>query len=530
MTTTAVHVATCADLVARARAAQQTWAGTPIRQRLRLVRALRHLIVTECDSLCAAVARDIGKPSEETLGGDLLAWADACRFLERRATSLLRPKRVPMSQRPLWMWGQADTVHRRPRGVVGIIGTWNYPLFLNGVQIVQALTAGNAVVWKPSEVAPSSAAALCSLLQRAGFSNGLVQMLEPTRENGPLLLEADIDHLVFTGAVATGRRIAARLGERLISSTLELSGCDAQLVLDDADVTLAARAAWFGATLNRGQTCIAPRRAFVDRSVYPAFCEELGKLTSTGTPVRLALGSQVRQAERLVQEALAEGGRLLGEDDQVASDQHKTLGGRDTLVPPIQEEGETRVSRPPSPLVTPRVVLDARPEMALCHEASFAPVLAVLPCDGIEDTLRMEARCPFALGASIFTRSPRRAEALASRLRAGMVTVNDVIVPTAHPATPFGGRGDSGWGVTQGAEGLLEMTVPQVVSVRTDRFRPHYGLAEGKGVAQQGELFRGLLESGHATTLGQRLRGWRRLLRALWNARTGGTPVPPKGA
>jgi aldehyde dehydrogenase (NAD+) len=103
-----------------------------------------------------------------------------------------------------------------------------------------------------------------------------------------------------------------------------------------------------------------------------------------------------------------------------------------------------------------------------------------------------------------------------------MITVNDVIVPTAHPATPFGGHGDSGWGVTQGAEGLLEMTVPQVVSVRTDRFRPHYDLAEGKGVAQQGELFRGLLESGHAPTLGQRLRGWRRMLGALWNGRKGG--------
>jgi acyl-CoA reductase-like NAD-dependent aldehyde dehydrogenase len=494
MTTTAVSVAPFADLVARARAAQPAWADTPIHLRLRPVRALRHLIVTECDSLCAAVARDIGKPSEETLGGDLLAWADACRFLERQAAGLLRPKRVPASQRPLWLWGQADTVYRRPRGVVGVIGTWNYPLFLNGVQIVQALTAGNAVVWKPSEVAPCSAAALFGLLQRAGFPDGMVQMLEPTRENGPLLLEADIDHLVFTGSDATGRRIAARLGERLISSTLELSGCDAQFVLDDADVSLAARAAWFGATLNRGQTCIAARRAFVDRSIYPAFCEELRKLVSTGAPARLASASQVRRAERLVQEALAEGGRLLGE---------ASLSGDD------------------ADRVMPRVVLDARPEMALCREASFAPVLAVLPCDGVEEALRMEAHCPFALGASVFTRSPQRAEALAARLRAGMITVNDVIVPTAHPATPFGGRGDSGWGVTQGAEGLLEMTVPQVVSVRTDRFRPHFDLAEGKGVAQQGELFRGLLESAHAPTLGQRLRGWRRLLEALRDAKKG---------
>jgi acyl-CoA reductase-like NAD-dependent aldehyde dehydrogenase len=483
--------ASIVEQTVRARAAQLSWAQTPLRERLRPVRILRHLLVTECNNLCAAVARDIGKAVEETLGGDILPTADACRFLECRAASVLRPKRVPVSQRPLWLWGQGDTVYRRPRGVVGIIGTWNYPLFLNGVQIVQALTAGNAVVWKPSEVAPSSSAALLGLLRRAGFPGDLVQMLEPTRANGPALLEADVDHVVFTGAAATGRHIAARLGERLISSTLELSGCDALFVLADADVTLAARAVWFGATLNRGQTCVAARRAFVDRSVYPTFCETLRGLTATAHPARLALVSQVRQAERLIQEAITEGGRLLS---------------------------ETRpVSDAESDLIMPAVVVEAKPEMTLCREASFAPVLAVLPCDGIENALQMEEQCPYALGASIFTRSPAQAKALTARLRAGMVAVNDVIVPTAHPATPFGGRSESGWGVTQGAEGLLEMTVPQVVSVRTDKFRPHYDLAEGKGVAQQGELLRGLLESGHSPALGQRLRGWRRLLRALWN-------------
>src|SRR5262249_34121147 len=108
------------------------------------------------------------------------------------------------------------------------------------------------------------------------------------------------------------------------------------------------------------------------------------------------------------------------------------------------------------------------------------------------------------------------AEVLATRLRSGAVTVNDVIVPTAHPATPFGGRSDSGWGSTQGEEGLLEMTVPQVVSVRGGRFRPHYDLTSPEKAAGHGDLRRGFRESGHAPTLGRRLRGWRRLLWALW--------------
>jgi aldehyde dehydrogenase (NAD+) len=160
------------------------------------------------------------------------------------------------------------------------------------------------------------------------------------------------------------------------------------------------------------------------------------------------------------------------------------------------------------------VVIDARPEMSLCRESTFAPVLAVLPFDSIDDALRMELSCPFALGASVFTRNPARGESLASRLRAGVVTINDVVVPTAHPATPFGGRGDSGWGVTQGEEGLLEMTVPQTVSVRAGTFRPHYDSGDPAKLAAQEELLRGLMQARHAPTLLTRLRGWWRLIRA----------------
>jgi acyl-CoA reductase-like NAD-dependent aldehyde dehydrogenase len=481
------------DWVQRCREQQAAWARLSVRERLRPVAVLRRLLVTESDNLCAAMARDIGKSTEEALSGDILPLADACRFLERRAELLLRPRRVSSRQRPIWLQGQRDTVYHRPRGILGLIGTWNYPLYLNGVQLMQALTAGNGVLWKPSEVAPSSATALFGLLARAGFPAELVQLLEPTREAGQDLLDADIDHVVFTGSAATGRKIATHLGRRLISSTLELSGCDALFVLDDADVALAARAAWFGANLNRGQTCLAVRRAFVHRSVYSRFLDELRRLAAGAAPVRLALTAQVEQAGRLVRDAVAEGARLL---DGTAPGNGN--GAADVLAP--------------------TVVVDARPEMALCREASFAPLLALLPFDTLDDALVMDAQCPYGLGASIFSENTARAEAVASRLRTGMVAVNDVIVPTAHPATPFGGRGDSGWGVTQGEEGLLEMTIPHVVSVRRDKFRPHYDLTPGNAAAQ-GELVRALLDAGHGTTFGRRLRGWLRLIKVMWRMR-----------
>lgn len=479
------------EMVRRCREQQPAWARRPLAERLRPVRALRRLLVGECDRLCEAVRRDLGKAPGEAIGAEVLPLADACRFLEQSAARLLRPRRVPTSQRPLWLWGQTDRVHRRPHGLVGVIGTWNYPFTLNGVQMVQALTAGNGVLWKPSEVAPESARVLFELLQRAGYPADLVHLLPATRAAGEELAAADIDHVVFTGSDAVGRVLAANLAPRLVSSTLELSGCDAMFVLEDADVALAAQAAWFGCNINRGQTCIAVRRAFVQRGVYEPFVKHLEPLAAAAQPVRLALAGAVRQAGRLVDEAVAGGGRRLDCAAEADGDERSCV---------------------------PAVVVDARPEMALCREGSFGPVMAVLPFDTVEDALRMDALCTFGLASSVFTRRPERAAELAARLRTGLVTVNDVVVGSAHPATPFGGRGASGWGVTQGAEGLLEMTVPQVVSVRAGTFRPHFRLVDPKAPPQE-PLLRGFLTWGHAPTWTQRLGGMMRVLREFWAMR-----------
>src|SRR5262249_18706338 len=257
------------ERIAECRRQQEAWARLPVAQRLRPVKAFRRLLVTEADALCDAVARGLRKSEEEPVGGDLRPLAEACRYLEREAARLLRPRRVPLRLTPLWLWPQSDVVHRRPRGVVGVIGTWNYPALLSGVSLMQALTAGNGVVWKPSEVAPATAGVLFDLLGKAGFPAGLVQKLEATREAGRQLAEADVDHVSFVGSTTTGAALAEALGRRLISSTLELSGVDAMFVLDDADPQFAARAAWFGSTLNRGQTCIAVRRGVVHPPVDP---------------------------------------------------------------------------------------------------------------------------------------------------------------------------------------------------------------------------------------------------------------------
>jgi acyl-CoA reductase-like NAD-dependent aldehyde dehydrogenase len=457
---------------AACRAAQQAWSRLSIRQRLQPIRELRHLLVERADEICQAVAADIGRPAVEVVGSELLPAAAALRFLEQEAARILKPRKIRRRLRPTWLFGCRDAVYRRPWGVVGVIGTWNYPIFLNAGQIAQALAAGNGVLWKPSENAPRTAELTHRLFLESGIPANLLATLPATREGGAQLAEADADYFVFTGSERVGRNLARRLGERLIPSTLELSGCDAMFVLEDADLDLAARSAWFGFTLNRGQTCIAVRRIFVHRSLAADFVKRLRPLLDDAEPMPLVTPGLAAQANRITG--------------------NSAIGGA----------------------VRPTLIENATVEMAICREAAFAPIAALIPFDTVESAVSLAARCPFGLAASIFTKDTQMAEQLAGRIAAGHVAINDVIAPTAHPATPFGGRGASGWGCTQGAEGLLAMTSPQAVSVRKwTAFRPHVDDSIAADPATL-DVLQGLLRASH----GRGFRGWLGGIRQLYRA------------
>lgn len=427
----------------------------PIRDRLRPLREFRHLLVDQCNRITSAVEADLARSPSEVVATDVLPTASAAKFLERHAARILKPR--PVGWRPLWLMGCRDVVHRRPYGVVAVIGTWNYPLFLNAVPIFHAVAAGNAVLWKPSENTPRFAVVLSELFRTAGFPPNLIETLPATREAGPMLAEAAVDFVHFTGSDTVGRKLATRLGERLIPSALELSGCDAMFVLADADVKLAARAAVYGATLNRGRTCMAIRRAFVQRRVYEEF---LSKITPSLT-LRVPGGSD---GTRSVSDGV--------------------------------------------------LTINPAPDHPARREASFTPRLAVIPFDTLDDALRMHAECDYRLTAAVFSQNITEARNLAARIPVGSVVLNDVIAPTAHPGTPFSGRGASGWGVTQGNEGLLQMTVPQTVTVRSGTFRPHIDTVLNDDPAG-GVVIGGILQFTHGRRLADRWRGLRQLLRGM---------------
>ncbi len=245
------------DALRRARAAAGHWRGLPLTQRLGVIRRARRLIAARAELL----ARQIGREAmAESLVAEVLPLCEAARFLERDTARLLAPRRLGRSGRPVWLTGVSAEIRREPCGVVLVLGPANYPLFLPGVQVLQALAAGNAVVAKPAERCAPPLAALADLLRQAGLPADLLIILPDDIATGQAASRAGFDRIILTGSAETGVRVLTAAAENLTPCIMELSGDDPVLVLPGADLAMTAAAIAYGVRLNGGNTCIAPRR------------------------------------------------------------------------------------------------------------------------------------------------------------------------------------------------------------------------------------------------------------------------------
>lgn len=472
--------------------AQRAWAATSMWRRREIFRAFRGLLAGHSVRLAQASGGARPRPLAETLTAEVIPLADACQFLEREARSILAPCKLGRRGRPLWLNGVRTEIRREPLGVVLIIAPSNYPLFLPGVQMLQALAAGNAVLLKPGAKGTAAARAMADLLHHAGLDHRLAQVLPESPEAVRGALEGGAAKVLLTGSAGTGAAVLADLAPRLIPATMELSGCDAVFIRADADLDLAVRALCFGLRLNQGATCIAPRRIFVDRSIATEFEGRLASAFSTDGPDEkpLALKAGLHSA---LNDALAQGAHLLS---------GKLLPTGDCL-PPL-------------------VVAGASTSMRLLHEDVFAPIMSLVTVTDDHEALEMSRQCPYALGATIFSRDETAARKLATHVRAGLVIINDLIVPSADPRAPFGGRDRSGFGVTRGAEGLLAMTVPKVISLRRSKFLPHLDPLR----PDDATMFQNFLLATHGGGLSKRLGALKTLVRlALRRRRNTDSPI-----
>src|SRR5476649_2402116 len=260
-----------AEAVARARAAQVRWAATPIKDRVAVLKRFQKLLCEQQDKVAEVVTREAGKPVAEALSTEVLVVLDGIKFLVDNAPEFLLPERVPHAN-PIMKLKQG-TLLRQPYGVVGIISPWNYPFSLPSVQTLTALATGNAVVLKPSEFTPFSSLELEKRLRAAGLDPELLQVITGDGAAGAALLSANVQKVIFTGSVATGKRVAQAAAARLLPVVLELGGKDPMIVLDDADVDVASSAAVWGAFMNAGQTCLSVERCYVHERIYGKFLE-----------------------------------------------------------------------------------------------------------------------------------------------------------------------------------------------------------------------------------------------------------------
>jgi len=434
-------------ILVRARVAQSAWCAVPIEKRCAQLRVLRERMMVSRDVLADVVVAESGKPRVEALFADLFVALDTAEYFSKHGARLLRPERVPHHSSA----GKAKSgrLVYEPVGVIGIISSWNYPLAIPLSQIIPAVVAGNAVVCKTSDFTPQCGALIDKLFADAGFPKNLVTVIQGGGEVGQGLIDAAPDKIIFTGSVATGRRVAEACAKKLIPSVLELGGKDAMIVLADANLDVAASAAVWGSYTNCGQVCLSVERLFVEQAIeekFLALCVEKTKKLRLGPGCDPAtdVGPLIRpqHAQRmsdLVNDAVARGARVL-------------CGGK-----PRPDLGPN--------FFGPTVIAGVNSSMRLFQEETFGPILAMQTVKDVEEAIASANDSTFALAASVWTSDAKRGQAIAGRLRAGAVMVNDAISYFGIAEAPHGGCGASGWGRTHGKAGLLEMVQTKYIDV-----------------------------------------------------------------
>ena len=417
-----------------AQAAFPDWSATPLQERRERLEALAKCIKDNADELALLLTSEQGRPLPMAKA-EVLGCVHWCRSFAKME--------LPVAERTDKA-GLTWETRRVPLGVVAAIAPWNFPLSLAVWKLAPALLAGNTVILKPSPFTPLTTLRLGELAANL-FPAGVLNVLCGGDELGPRLTShPGIAKVAFTGSTTTGRRVMAAAAPTLKHITLELGGNDAAIVMPDVDVAKVARCLFMGAFLNSGQVCIAAKRIYVHDSIYDAFAEAfvaaaraapMGEGTKEGVvlgPVQNQL--QYERVKDLIAATHAAG--------------HRFLAG-----------GE--VPEGPGYFIPPAVVDNPPDDSRVVVEEPFGPIVPLLRFTDVDDVVRRANDSEFGLGGSVWSGDIAQAKAIAARLQTGTVWINNIQL--LDPQTPFAGRKQSGIGIENGVEGLLEFTAVQTL-------------------------------------------------------------------
>jgi acyl-CoA reductase-like NAD-dependent aldehyde dehydrogenase len=426
-------------LLADARVARRLWNEQSVAARIAVLRSFRGRLAAQSRALAVMIDK---RPVRDSLTGEILPLLEACRYLERHAARVLRARRS-RARTGVWLRGTSVEIRREPYGTVLIIAPSNYGLMLPAAQALQALVAGNAVLIKPAPGCSAVLERFVGLLGESGLPAGLLAITDESIETAGELLRGLVDKVVFTGSSAAGQAVLSTAAEYLVPATLELSGWDACIVLESADLERAAQSIAFALVFNGGETCMAPRRILIGPERHDELVSRLVTLLGRAEPAAFAPAT-ARPARELVEDALARGASI--------------ATGR------LHPEGVSG----------PMLLTGVDASMPVFSTEAFGPIALVTPFDGIADAIGKANGTPFRLGATIFG-DERAARRIARSLDVGVVMINDAVVPAAHPAVPLAARGASGFGTTRGTEGLLAFTRPKAIVGNRARRPLHLG-------------------------------------------------------
>lgn len=441
--------------VQKAHEAFRVWSALELKQRAEVLLSARDLFLEHREELIELICNENGKPRLEALV-ELTYVCDVITFYAKQGRRFLKPQRVT----PHLLKNKKVTTIYNPRGVIGMITPWNFPLILTIGEAIPALMAGNAVVIKPSEWTPLIARRGAELLQQAfqavGLPQEILQIVNGYGETGGALVD-EADMIAFTGSVRTGKSVAVRAAQRLIPVSLELGGKDPMIVLRDADIERAANAAVWGAFTNSGQVCISVERVYVEEPIADEFIRRVVEKTKAlrqgsdvseiNTNSRVDVGAmtfpkQIETVEAHVTDARAHGAQIL-------------TGGR-------------RNPDLPGRFYEPTVLTGVDHSMKIMTDETFGPVLPIMRVKNADEALRLANDTIYGLNASVWTRDKAKGEQIAAKVEAGMTCVNDVMVGFGISDAPSGGLKESGIGKRHGAEGIRRFCHQQVIV--TDRF------------------------------------------------------------